>query len=73
MFQLTPERLRRLLSLLDDVLGDPPAEVINHHPHRRTLRWQPARRAGTVSARPAHCLSPIRMSTRQRMRDGVAR
>jgi hypothetical protein len=73
MFQLTPERLQRLLSLLEDVLGDPPAEAVTHHPHRRALRWQPPRRAGTVSARPAHCLSPVRMSTRQRMRDGVAR
>jgi len=73
MFQLTPERLHRLLSLLDDVLGDPPAEAITHHPHRRPLRWQPARRAGMVSARPAQCLSPIRMSTRQRMRDGAVR
>ena len=73
MFQLTPERLHRLLSLLDDVLGDPPAEANTHHPHRRRLRWQPARRAGTVSARPAQCLSPIRMSTRQRMRDGAVR
>jgi hypothetical protein len=73
MFQLTPERLQRLLSLVDDVLlGDPPEEAENH-PHRQPLRWHPRRRAGTVSARPARCLSPIRMSSRQQMRDGAAR
>jgi hypothetical protein len=73
MFQLTPERLHRLLSLVDDVLaGDPPEEA-TPHPHRRPLSWQPARRAGTVTARPALCLSPVRMSNRQRMRDEAAR
>ena len=74
MFQLTPQRLQRLLDLVDDVLaGDPPEEAHTHHPHRQPLRWQHARRAGTVNARPAECLSPVRMSTRQRMRDGAAR
>lgn len=73
MFQLTPERLQRLLVLVDDVLaGDPPEEA-HHHPHRQPIRWQPRRRAGAVSARPALCLSPVRMSSRQRMRDGAAR
>jgi hypothetical protein len=73
MFQLTPERLQRLLSLVDDVLaGDPPEEAAQH-PHRQPLRWHHTRRAGTVSARPAHCLSPVRMSNRQRMRDGATR
>lgn len=73
MFQLTPERLNRLLDLVDDVLaGDPPEEA-PHHPHRQPIRWQPSRRAGAVNARPAHCLSPVRMSTRQRMRDEAAR
>ena len=73
MFQITPERLQRLLDLVDDVLaGDPPEEA-DHHPHRRSPRWHPIRRAGTVSAGPTHCLSPVRMSTRQRMRDGAAR
>jgi len=73
MFQLTPERLQRLLDLVDDVLaGDPPEEADNH-PHRQPLSWQPVRRAGAISARPAHCLSPVRMSNRQRMRDGAGR
>ncbi len=75
MFPLTPERLQRLLSLLDDVLGDPPAEAPTPHihPHRRPLVWQPMRRAGQIGARPAHCISPIRLSTRQQMRDGATR
>ena len=75
MFQLTPERLQRLLDLVDEVLaGDPPEdEAIHQHPHRQPLRWQPSRRAGAISARPAHCLSPVRMSERQRMRDQAAR
>ena len=30
------------------------------HPHRRNLRWQRSRRPGTVPARPAHCVSPVR-------------
>jgi hypothetical protein len=30
------------------------------HPHRRPLRWQPARRAGSVPAAPAYCLCPVR-------------
>ena len=74
MFQLTPERLQRLLNLVDDVLaGDPPEEAPHDHPHRQPLSWHRTRRAGAVSARPALCLSPVRMSTRQRMRDGAAR
>jgi hypothetical protein len=73
MFHLTPERLNRLLQLVDDVLaGDPPEEA-ETHPHRQQLSWQPVRRAGAISARPAHCLSPVRMGNRQRMRDGAAR
>jgi hypothetical protein len=47
------------MSLLDDVLGDPLDEA-PPHPHRRELRWQPARRPGAVAARPAACLSPVR-------------
>ena len=75
MFQLTPQRLQRLLDLVDDVLAGDPSdeEATQHHPHRQPLRWQPSRRAGTVSAGSAYCLSPVRMSTRQRMRDGAAR
>jgi hypothetical protein len=48
-----------VLSILDDVLGDP-VEATAPHPHRRPLHWQPARRPGSVAARPAHCLSPVR-------------
>jgi hypothetical protein len=59
MFRKHSERLQRLLSLLDDVLGDAPEEA-PPHPHRRVLAWQPARRGGSVAPRPAHCLSPIR-------------
>jgi hypothetical protein len=59
MFRKHSERLHRLLSLLDDVLGDAPEEA-RPHPHRRPLAWQPVRRGGSVAARPAHCLSPIR-------------
>jgi hypothetical protein len=75
MFPLTPERLQRLLSLLDDVLGDPPAEATTPlaHPHRQQLRWQPMRRAGQIGARPAYCISPVRLSSRQQMRDGATR
>ncbi|MFL5824740.1 MAG: hypothetical protein ACJ764_15010 [Solirubrobacteraceae bacterium] len=45
--------------LLDDVLGDPD-EAPLPHPHRRTLHWQPTRRAGSVTSHPAHCISPVR-------------
>jgi len=59
MFHRASERLRSVLSILDDVLGDP-ADAALPHPHRRELRWQPQRRPGSVAARPAHCLSPVR-------------
>jgi hypothetical protein len=65
MFQSSTTRLRawlkRVDDVLEDVLGDPPAAA-QPHPHRRPLRWERTRRAGSVSARPAHCLSPIRAS-----------
>ncbi|HEX8975636.1 MAG TPA: hypothetical protein VF781_03905 [Solirubrobacteraceae bacterium] len=58
MFRSSKKRLRALLSLADDILGDPvPATP---HPHRRPVRIQLERRRGSVSPPPAHCLSPVR-------------
>jgi hypothetical protein len=72
MFQRSSERLYRLLSLLDDVLGDPIEEAAPH-PHRRALRWERERRPGSVAARPAHCISPVRASSRASAPDGAER
>ena len=58
MFQASGKRLRALLTLLDDVLGDPEPPAAPH-PHRRPVRIQRERRAGTVATRPTHCLSPV--------------
>jgi hypothetical protein len=58
MFHRASKRLRSVLSILDDVLGDP-VDATVPHPHRRPLHWQPTRRPGEVAARPAHCLSPV--------------
>jgi hypothetical protein len=58
MFQSSAKRLRAWLSLVDDVLGDPPVQA--PHPHRRPLRLERQRRPGSVPARPAHCISPVR-------------
>jgi hypothetical protein len=58
MFQPYGQRVRAWLSRFQDILGDdwgnPPP-----HPHRRALRWEPVRRAGSVAARPGHCISPV--------------
>jgi hypothetical protein len=62
MFQSSARRLRALLSLADDVLGDPLAPE-TPHPHRRPLRFEYERRPGAVPPRPAHCLSPVRGPT----------
>jgi hypothetical protein len=68
MFQSSANRLRTWLSRVDDLLADHPdeAQAPSHstdtHPHRRELRWQRDRRAGSVPARPAHCISPVRAS-----------
>jgi hypothetical protein len=59
MFHRASKRLRSLLSILDDVLGDP-VQATAPHPHRHPLRWQPTRRPGSVTAPPARCLSPVR-------------
>jgi hypothetical protein len=70
MFQSSKTRLRAWLALvddvLDDVLGDPPAdaqldlEPWATHPHRRPLRSTRERRAGSVARPSAHCLCPVR-------------
>jgi hypothetical protein len=67
MFRSTLTRLRAVLELADDLLGDPydepqpPAQLHTAvHPHRRPLRWERPRRPGSVPAKPAHCLSPVR-------------
>ena len=72
MFHLTPERLNRLLSLLDDVLGDPPEEA-PQHPHRQPLSWHPIRRPGTVAPATMSCLSPVRGRRLERGLDTVER
>jgi hypothetical protein len=59
MFQASGKRFRALLTLLDDVLGDPEPPAAPH-PHRRPARIHRERRGGTVAARPTHCLSPVR-------------
>jgi hypothetical protein len=78
MFQSSSNRVRAwldraesLLSLVDDVLGDPPAAA-PPHPHRRELRWNRPRRAGAVPHPAAHCLCPVRASPAA-ARDGATR
>ena len=58
MFQASVNRFRALLTLVDDVLGDPEPPAAPH-PHRRPVRIQRERRPGTVAPRPTHCLSPV--------------
>ena len=67
MFQSSKKRLCAWLDVVDDMLvGDPPADteaeppLWDTHPHRRPLRWEHARRAGSVPAAQAHCLCPVR-------------
>jgi hypothetical protein len=67
MFQSSKKRLRAWMDVVDDMLvGDPPVDAYAEplaaatHPHRRPLRWQRARRAGSVPASPARCLCPVR-------------
>lgn len=71
MFQASVKRFRALMTLVDDVLGDPEPPVAPH-PHRRPVRIERARRAGSVAARPAHCLSPVRRAPTPAPRDPVA-
>ncbi len=68
MFRPMLTRLRAVLELADDLLGDPydepqPPSAQLHtgtHPHRQPLRWERRRRPGAVPSKPAHCLSPVR-------------
>ncbi|MGO9954626.1 MAG: hypothetical protein ACLP50_01360 [Solirubrobacteraceae bacterium] len=69
MFQASVRRLKALLSLADDLLGDP--EPVARHPHRRPLRLEHERRPGTVPPPPAHCLSPVRGHSDGRRLDRV--
>jgi hypothetical protein len=71
MFQSSKSRVRAWLERFDDVLGDPP-EAAPPHPHRVPLRWDRARRPGSVPARPAHCISPVRSPADAREHDHVA-
>jgi hypothetical protein len=59
MFLGSKNRFRALMTLLDDVLGDPEAPSAPH-PHRRAVRIERTRRTGSVAPRAAHCLSPVR-------------
>jgi hypothetical protein len=79
MFQASADRLRTWLRWAEDALGDPPEDArgephnFKSHPHRRPLRWDRARRAGTVAARPAHCISPVRAGASAARRDTANR
>jgi hypothetical protein len=59
MFQASAKRFRALMTLFDDVLGDPQPPAAPH-PHRRPVRIERERRAGSVAMRPMHCVSPVR-------------
>lgn len=66
MFQSSKSRLRAWVSRFDDILADHRDESRTDeyefytHPHRKPLRWDRSRRPGSVAARPAHCISPVR-------------
>ena len=64
MFRESADRLRAWLTEAGDLLlGEPERSDLDYHadhPHRRELRWERSRRPGSVPARPAHCISPIR-------------
>jgi len=63
MFLSPARRLRALLNLADDFLGDPEPALAPPHPHRRPVQITYRRRPGSVLAAPAHCLSPVRSSS----------
>jgi hypothetical protein len=80
MFQASMRRLRALLTLADDILGDPEPvadatlgdpEPVAPHPHRRPVRLEHQRRPGAVRPRPAHCISPVRDRSELVWRDRV--
>jgi hypothetical protein len=67
MFQSPKNLMRAVLDVVDDMLvGEPEAEVepeveiVAPHPHHRSVQLRLERRAGTVTRRPADCLSPVR-------------
>jgi hypothetical protein len=70
MFLRSVKRFRALMTLVDDVLGDPEPPAVPH-PHRRAVRIDLRRRAGSVPPRPAHCLSPVRPSRESPGRDRI--
>jgi hypothetical protein len=72
MFHSSMTRLRTWLERFDDILGDPP-EAAPPHPHRSQLRWERDRRPGSVPARPAHCICPIRSGSPAGGRDLATR
>jgi hypothetical protein len=79
MFQSSKARLRTWMQLVDDILADHPDDVRDdepgylHHPHRTPLRRQRERRLGSVPARPAHCISPVRTASERPRPDRAAR
>jgi hypothetical protein len=78
MFQSSKARLRTWMKLVDDILADHPDEPRDdpgylHHPHRTPLRWQRERRHGSVSPRPAHCITPVRATSGAAGRDRATR
>jgi hypothetical protein len=74
MFQSSKKLMRAVLEVVDDMLVGEDDPVIEPerpaHPHDRTVRLRIQRRAGTVAARPMHCLSPVRPAA-ERHRDAV--
>jgi len=70
MFQSSVKRLRALLTLTDDLLGDPPAPET--HPHRRPVRIERERRPGSVSPRAMHCVCSVRLASGDVPRDRVS-
>ena len=79
MFQSSKKRMQALLELVDDMLVGAPEEDLvapTPHPHRRPVKLRLERRAGSVAARPMHCLSPVRPAAereRDRARDEPVR
>ena len=70
MFRSSAYRVRAWLAGAGDILGTDLEDEIAvegddaaTHPHRRELRWERSRRSGTVPARPAHCISPVRAAS----------
>lgn len=74
MFQATKKRLQLLFDVVDDMLVGAPEEdmeIAAPHPHARTVQLRIERRAGSVAAREAHCLSPIQRPVAHRSRTPV--